>query len=132
MTKFRPTKAAPINLLLPKLATAPAALRSLKFYGKDQKPILTREALKRGVNIINRVMVSDLVPCNGCIGAVGVHTREEKVIGIRAKSVALGTGILTGLYPSPTPEWMFNIGRSPVTTGDGRAMDYRSGAELVG
>lgn len=105
---------------------------SLKFHGRDLKPILTREALKRGINIVNRVMVSDLVSYDNCIGAVGVHTREKKVLGFQAKCVVLGTGILTRLYPSPTPAWMFNIGRSPATTGDGRAMAYRLGAELVG
>lgn len=104
---------------------------SLKIHGENVKPILTREAQKRGVKIINRAIVSDLVRDEGVIGAIGVHTREERVIEFRAKSVVLGTGVLTRLYPSPTPGWMFNIGRSPATTGDGRAMAYRIGADLV-
>ena len=110
-------------------ASAPAT--SLKIHGENVKPILTREALKRGVRIINRVQVSDLVRDESIIGAVGVHTRQEKLFEFRAKSVFLGTGVLTRLFPSPTPGWMFNIGRSPATTGDGRAMAYKIGAELV-
>lgn len=105
---------------------------SLKFEGQDQKRILTREVLKRGVRILNRVMIFDLVSEDGVCGAIGIHTREEKLFCFHAKTVILATGILTRLYPSPTPALMFNIGRSPATTGDGRAMAYRIGAELVG
>ena len=105
---------------------------TLKYAGQDQKPILTREARKRGAEIINRVMVFDLL-CDdsGIIGVIGVDTREDKVIIFRAKSVVLGTGGCVRLYPSPTPGWMFNRAYSPATTGDGRAIAYRAGAELV-
>lgn len=105
---------------------------SLKFEGQNQKRILTQQAVKRGVKIMNRVMIFDLVCDDSIIGAVGVHTREQKLICFKAKSAILGTGILTRMYPSPTPSLMFNIGRSPATTGDGRAMAYRAGAELFG
>ncbi len=103
---------------------------SLKFPGQDLKRILTREALKRGIRIVNRVMVFDLLRDDGITGALGIHTREDRFVEFQAKSAILGTGFLTRLYPSPTPGWMFNIGRSPATTGDGRAMAYRAGAEL--
>jgi succinate dehydrogenase/fumarate reductase flavoprotein subunit len=105
----------------------------LKYSGQNQKPILTQEARKRGANIVNRVMVVDLL-CNdegSPIGAVGVHTRENKIITFLAKSVILGTGRPVRLYPSATPGWMFNRADSPHTTGDGRAMAYRAGAELI-
>ncbi|MFC1861355.1 FAD-binding protein [Chloroflexota bacterium] len=104
---------------------------TLKYAGQQQKPILTKKARKRGVQIINRVMVYDLLCDDGnIIGAIGVNTREEKVITFRAKSVILCTGICTRLYPSPTPGWMFNRADPPSTTGDGRAMAYHAGAEL--
>ncbi len=106
--------------------------RSLKYAGQQQKPILTREALKRGVSIVNRVMVFDLLyDDSGIVGAIGVDTREDRVIIFRAKCIVLGTGGCVRLYPSPTPGWMFNRCNSPATTGDGRAMAYRAGAELV-
>ena len=54
---------------------------TLKYAGQKQKSILTREARKRGVQIINRVTVFDLLRDNiGVIGAIGTSTREDKVI----------------------------------------------------
>lgn len=105
---------------------------ALKYAGQNQKPILTREARKRGVKIVNRVMVFDLLCNRGkVVGAVGVDTREEKLIIFRAKSVVLGTGDCMMLYPGPTPGWTFNRAYPPSSTGDGRAMAYRAGAGLV-
>ena len=104
---------------------------TLKYSGQNLKPTLTREARKRGVRIVNRVMVYDLLRDGGVIGAVGVSTREDEVLTILAKSVVLGTGGCIRLYPGPTPGWMFNRADSPHTTGDGRAMAYRAGAELM-
>lgn len=107
-------------------------VNALKYAGQKQKPILTREARKRGVNIINRVMVFDLFTDNyGVTGAIGMDAREEKLYILKAKSVFLGTGRCVRLYPSPTPGWEFNRAESPACTGDGRAMAYRAGAELM-
>ena len=103
----------------------------LKYSGQNQKRILTREALKRGVNIVNRAMVYDLLWDGALMGAMGIHTREDKIITFLAKSVILTTGLTVRLYPSITPGWMFNRADSPHTTGDGRAMAYRAGAELI-
>lgn len=104
---------------------------TLKYSGQNQKPILTREAKKRGVKIVNRVTAFDLIIEHGISGAVGVHAREDKIITFLAKAVILCTGGCVRLYPGPTPGWMFNRADSPHTTGDGRAMAYRAGAELV-
>jgi succinate dehydrogenase/fumarate reductase flavoprotein subunit len=105
---------------------------SLKYAGQDQKVILTKEALKRGVEIVNRVMVFDLLgDGRGVNGAVGLSTRENKVVTFLAKAVFLGTGRCVRLYPSPTPGWMFNRAEFPANTGDGRAMAWRAGAELA-
>ncbi len=106
---------------------------SLKYSGHRQKPILTEQALKRGVKILNRVMVFDLLyDEEGIIGAVGVATREDKIVVIGAKSVVLGTGIANRLYPSAISGRIFNTYIPPTLTGDGRAMAYRAGAELAG
>jgi len=104
----------------------------LKYAGQMQKPILTRQAMKRGVKIINRVMVFDLLGDGGNIsGAIGMDTREEKLIEFRAKSVILGTGNVKRLYPGPSAGWMSNNSRGLSSSGDGRAMAYRLGAELI-
>lgn len=103
----------------------------LKYSGKHQKSVLTKEAVKRGARIMNRVMVFDLVPDNGIYGAIGLHTRDGHLIEFHAKSVLLGTGTVTRLYQGLTPGWMFNATRPGTLTGDGRAMAYKAGAELV-
>ncbi|MBW1767881.1 MAG: FAD-binding protein [Deltaproteobacteria bacterium] len=104
---------------------------TLKYSGQNQKPILTKEAKKRGVKIVNRVTAFDLITDHGLSGAVGVHAREDKIITILAKAFVLCTGGCVRLYPGPTPGWMFNRADSPHTTGDGRAMAYRAGADLT-
>ncbi|MDP2647089.1 MAG: FAD-binding protein [Desulfobacterales bacterium] len=105
-------------------------LSSLKYAGQSQKLILTKEALKRGVKIVNRVMVLDLLVSDGVAGAVGVHTREDKMIVFRAKSAVLGTGTVNRLYPGLTPGWLLNTQRPATLSGDGRVMAFRAGADL--
>ncbi|OGP66222.1 MAG: hypothetical protein A2170_14655 [Deltaproteobacteria bacterium RBG_13_53_10] len=103
----------------------------LKYEGRDQKKVLTKEALKSGVEIINRVMIFELVGNGSVTGAIGLHTREDNLLLFRAKSVLLGTGVVNRLYQGLTPGWMANATRPTTLTGDGRAMAYRAGAELV-
>jgi len=102
----------------------------LHYNGQEQKKVLTQEALKRGVRIVNRVMTLELVSDGRIQGAIGVNTREDKVYMFQAKSVVLATGACVRLYRSPVPGWMFNVAYSPSVTGDGQAMAYRAGAEL--
>ncbi|MBP1731625.1 MAG: succinate dehydrogenase/fumarate reductase flavoprotein subunit [Deltaproteobacteria bacterium] len=106
-------------------------LASLKYSGRDQKSVLTREALKRGVTVMNRAMLFDLITSNGSFIALGINLKDDTLLVFHAKSVVLATGLCTRLYPSPTPGWMFNIAYSPNNTGDGRAMAYNAGAELA-
>lgn len=102
----------------------------LKYAGKHQKKVLTEEALRRGVQIINRVMVLELLGSGSVTGAIGLHTREDMLFLFNAKSVILGTGVVARLYQGLTPGWMANATRPDTLTGDGRAMAYRAGAEL--
>lgn len=107
-------------------------LNHLKYSGINQKPILTREAKKRGVNIINRIMGIDLIKDenNRVIGALGLSTREDKIYVFEANSVILTTGCCSRLYPSRTPAADNNRAFPLTNCGDGRAMAYRAGAEL--
>ncbi len=110
----------------------PGGFRCLmKYQGQKQKPLLTKKALEKGVEIVNRVMVFDLVSDGERVfGAVGMDTRDDKIVIFEAKSVILGTGGMSRLYPSPTPGWFNNIATRLSLTGDGRAMAYRGGGEL--
>lgn len=103
----------------------------LHICGQDLKVVLTREALKRGAQIMNRVMIHEVFNDGSVTGALGIDTREDKILEFKAKSIILGTGSCTRLYPGPTPGWMVNLRTSPACTGDGRAMAFRAGAELV-
>jgi len=107
------------------------AMTHIKYAGQVQKRVLIDQAFDRGAKIMNRVMVFELLcDANGIIGAIGVHTRENKVVVFQAKAVILGTGKCSRLYPGLTPGWMFNDPHGGVQTGDGRAMAYRAGAQL--
>jgi len=102
----------------------------LKYAGQMQKPILTKQAISRGVKIVNRTMVIELLGGDSITGAIGIDTREDKLTVFSAKSVILGTGLIMRLYLGPTPGWMFNLYHPGTVSGDGRAMAYRVGAEL--
>lgn len=107
-------------------------LTHLKYKGENQKKILTRQALKEGAQVMDRVMVFDLLGGpEGAAGAVGIDTRANRFFTFQAKSVILGTGSIARLYPNITPALMANNTRPPTTCGDGRAMAYRVGAELI-
>lgn len=104
---------------------------ALKYGGGNQKIVLTKQVLKRGVRIMNRVTGFELLKDKDrIIGALGLDTWNDRVVEFEAKCVFLGTGTCSRLYPGITPGWMFNMGSSPFSTGDGRAMALRAGADL--
>jgi succinate dehydrogenase/fumarate reductase flavoprotein subunit len=108
-------------------------LTHLKYGGLKQKRILTEKALEKGAQILNRVMIFDLLCGNdGIIGAIGINTREHRVIVVQAKAVILGTGFVDRLYPPQVPGWFASVAGGLTLTGDGRAMTYRAGADIVG
>ncbi|MFC2047613.1 FAD-binding protein, partial [Chloroflexota bacterium] len=110
----------------------PGHMPELKYSGQNQQPILTKQALKRGAKIMNRIMVFELLgDASGVTGALGVDTRENKLIEFQAKSVILGTGVITRMYPGITPALIGNHELPFTLTGDGRAIAYRLGAELL-
>jgi len=108
-------------------------LTHLKYGGLEQKRILTEKAREKGAQILNRVMVFDLLRNDeAIIGAIGINTREHRVIVFQAKAVILGTGFVDRLYPPQVPGWFSSVAGGLTLTGDGRAMTYRAGADIVG
>ncbi len=106
----------------------------LKYAGAEQKIILTEQARKHGVTIMNRLPITDIITRDEeVIGAIGINieNKQPKMQIIRAKSVILLTGHANRLYPAITPGWIFNTARCPASTGAGRAAAYRAGAKLV-
>jgi succinate dehydrogenase/fumarate reductase flavoprotein subunit len=104
---------------------------TFNFDGRDLKPLLTKEAKKRGVTIINRVMMTELNVTDGHVsGALGVGTNDGKIYSFRAKAVVVSTGRVNRLSKSVTGVWGNH--RVPVNeTGDGRAMALRAGLPII-
>jgi succinate dehydrogenase/fumarate reductase flavoprotein subunit len=99
--------------------------------GRRIKEKLTKEALKRGVNIINRVMVNELLVSDGRIsGALGVGTRERKIYLFRTKAAVLCTGRTTRLVRNLT-QVQDNFRHADNETGDGKAMALRAGVKMA-
>ncbi len=104
---------------------------TFNFDGRDLKPILTKEARKRGVSIFNRVMMVELITTDGqASGALGVGTGDGKIYSFRAKAIVVSTGRVNRLTRGATGVWGNH--RVPVSeTGDGRAMGLRAGLPII-
>ena len=104
---------------------------SFNFDGHDLKIKLTKEAMRRGVSIINRVMMVGISLTEGQVaGALGIGTNDGKLYSFRAKTVVISTGRANRLTPNVTGIWGNH--RIPVNeTGDGRAMAYRAGIPII-
>ncbi len=104
----------------------------MHYSGGNQKHVLTEQALKKGVKIINRVTIFELLKDKEQVtGAIGYDTWNDRIIKFTAKSVLMGTGRVSRLYPGVTPALMMNTPFCPYCTGDGRAMGLRAGANFV-
>jgi succinate dehydrogenase/fumarate reductase flavoprotein subunit len=96
--------------------------------GPQMMAALSAEAKRRGVNVMNRVMITDLLTSDGTIptegevvGAIGVHTQQGDVIPIRAKSTVLCAGPFSLIENMPRNVF-----------GDGIGAAYRAGVDLCG
>lgn len=100
--------------------------KSTGFVSSDAKPrmeVLKRKARELGVEIIERVMITDLLTSDGklptsgsVIGAIGFNTGTGDTVVIKSKSVINAAG---------------PIHHGTNLTGDGTAMSFRAGAELM-
>lgn len=82
-----------------------------------------REILGYGVPIHEHTMITSLLVQDGaCVGAVGLDARGDLVV-FQAAATVLGTGGAGRLF-------LHNLNPADIT-GDGYALGYRAGAELV-
>ena len=104
---------------------------SFNFDGEPLKPTLTREAKRRGADIINRVQMVDLITTDGQIsGAVGVGTRTGDIYSFKAKAVVLSSGRSNRLGRNPTG-FDFNTRIPSPMSGDGTSMAIRAGLPII-
>ncbi len=116
----------------------PGRIRSaLKYDGAQQKSILTRQARERGVKLLNRHAIIELLahPDGKSIaGALALDTSDDepRFVLIRAKCVIVATGCTTRLFINQaTPGSMNNTAFCPANAGGGIAQSLRAGAKLV-
>jgi succinate dehydrogenase/fumarate reductase flavoprotein subunit len=104
---------------------------SFNFDGRNLKLQLTREAKRRGVEIYNRVMMTDLLSRDGEVaGAVGIGVRDGNIYSFKAKSVVLSTGRSTRMTRSASGP-RHNLRVPAEDTGDGKAMALRAGVGVI-
>ena len=108
----------------------------LRVHWQSLKPIMAAAVRKRGVNVLERTMIVDLLKNNGAVvGATAVNTRTGQFIVINAKAVVIATAACSRLYDPETPlpwKYKFRYHWCPASvSGDGWAMAYRAGAELA-
>jgi succinate dehydrogenase/fumarate reductase flavoprotein subunit len=87
-------------------------------------PPLRKQVQKSGVKIMDKIIVTDLVKQDGrVVGAVGFPVSSLDLYIFKAKATVVSTG--PGLLRN-------SFGEVHELTGDGPAMAYRAGAELIG
>ncbi len=86
--------------------------------------VLSLEAVRRGANVLEEVAVTNLVKSDGrIVGALGLDLKNMNFIAFRASAVVLACGGAGQIYKCTS---------NPIhNTGDGYAMAYRAGAELI-
>ncbi len=112
------------------------AMIVLRVHWNRIKPMLHAACVKKGVNILQRTMVVDLLTNNGrVVGATAVDVRTGEFIVIKAKATAVAAGQVWRIYSPETPtSWKYKLRYHfcPASgAGDGLAMAYRIGAELT-
>jgi succinate dehydrogenase/fumarate reductase flavoprotein subunit len=108
----------------------------LRVHWQNVKPEMAAAVRKRGVNVLERTMVVDLLTNKGrVVGATAVNTRTGEFIVIKAKAVVIATGKPLRYYNCETPfSWKYKMRYHwcPASiSGDGAAVAYRAGAGLV-
>lgn len=107
----------------------------LKYDGHNQKEVLTKEAKKRSVRLLNKTPILEFLKNdeNEIIGAIGLSLdlEEPELVLISCKAIIAATGNTSRLYPSITPSQLFNTAHCPGNAGAGRAAAYRAGAKLI-
>ena len=104
---------------------------SFNFDGGPLKPVLTKEARRRGVKIINRVQMTDLIVTGKQVsGAVGVHVRSGDIYFFTAKAVVLSSGRSNRLSRNRNG-FDFNTRMPSPMSGDGTSMAVRAGLPII-
>lgn len=108
----------------------------LRVHWSMVKPILSKAVRDRGVRVLERTMAVDLLTSGDrVVGATAMNTRTGEFMVIKAKAVLMATGQFQRAYNGEEPmsgPYKFRYDGCPAAqSGDGYAMAYRAGADLV-
>jgi succinate dehydrogenase/fumarate reductase flavoprotein subunit len=108
----------------------------IKYRGGDLHPLLAAEVRRRGVRVIERTMLANLITKNGAVvGATAINTRNGKFYVFKSKFVILATGPAGRLEDSSpyvkSPDNLFYQWHCPANSGGGHIAAYKAGADLV-
>jgi succinate dehydrogenase/fumarate reductase flavoprotein subunit len=102
--------------------------------GPEMMKVIRREALLRGVRVLNRVTATDLLTSDGklpteghAIGVIGVSGRNEEIHVCQAKAVMMCAGGFNFGYKKPGQPF---AGMPLDITSDGIAMELRAGVVM--
>ncbi|CAG0946611.1 fumarate reductase (CoM/CoB) subunit A [Anaerolineae bacterium] len=105
------------------------------YRGADLKLKLAAEVHRRGIQVLDRMMLCNLLTSDGnVVGATGVNVRTGKFVVVRAKVTILATGAATRLYwhsEGTFPNNLFMLYHDPANCGDGIIAAYHAGARLA-
>lgn len=108
----------------------------LRVWGVTFKPALKKECQRLGVRIFDRVMVTSLLTEGGIqgarvIGATGFNNRTGEFMIFKSKAAVLATAGDFYMWMLNTEHAGCRQFRSRCATGDGYAIAWKAGAELV-
>jgi len=96
----------------------------LRSHGAPIMEALVRQIRSTNISIRERTMIVSLLVQDGeCVGAIGVDETNGDIVVIKSAATVIGTGGDANLF-------MINL-NPPCVTGDGYAMGYEAGAELM-
>lgn len=108
---------------------------ALRVHWQNVKPELSKAMKEKGVNVLNRTMVVDLLTNKGAVvGATAVNIRTGEFIVIKSKATVLATGWVNRIFDPENPQpgkYKMRYHFSPAGgSGDGLGAAYRAGAEI--
>ncbi len=118
----------------PRLGLPPKKV-ALRVHWQNVKPQLSQIVRKKGVNVLDRTMVVDLLTNKGAVvGATAINSRTGEFIVIKSKATILATGWVNRIFEPENPQpgkYKMRYHFCPAGgSGDGLGVAYRAGAEL--
>ncbi len=103
----------------------------INFDGKQLKPLMAKEAKRRGARFLNRIQVTNLLLNDGELaGLMGFDIRTGDFYLIRAKSIIISTGNTNRMFKTQNGN-PFNLWYCPANTGDLHRAAFDVGVELA-